>query len=391
MKNLKLITASLSLAMSLTALAAEPQTGTGETDGYTLVWQDLFDDEELNLDRWNIEVTGSGGGNNELQYYTNHDSNVHLGDDGEGNGCLILTAIKESFSGKTCTSGRINSKGKIAFKHGKVEAAIKLPQTANGLWPAFWMMGNDYDEVGWPQCGETDIMEFGNSTGIAQGTQDRYFNGACHWGPSSVNHPNYSRAVTYDYSLQDGEFHIYTCIWNEERIAMYVDLDKYPDVDPYFEMTIPESTDEYTPGTYFHKENFILFNLAIGGDFTGIWDIDGITALNEDNNYQQSMYVNYVKIYQKGTSDETTSFADPGDMNSSGVALITTEKFDIRYAAGTIILPAEGIVEVYSMSGTKVAEGYGQTVNVDNINAGIYIVRANLADGRSSTIKIVVK
>src|SRR5690606_33820583 len=92
------------------------------------------------------------------------------------------TAKKETFGGKPATSGRINSVGKKYFKHGKVEASIKLPKTANGLWPAFWMMGNDYPTVGWPACGEIDILEMGHSKGITNKTQDRFFNGALHWG-----------------------------------------------------------------------------------------------------------------------------------------------------------------------------------------------------------------
>ena len=382
------------LLVSPLAMAASSQDGTGETDGYKLVWQDLFDANELNSQRWNIEVNGDGGGNNELQYYTDRAENVRLGDDGKGNGCLILTAKKEVYGGRQATSGRITSKNKIAFKHGKIEAAIKLPKTANGLWPAFWMMGNDYDQVGWPRCGETDIMEFGNATGIKNGTQDRYFNGACHWGQSWENHPNYARAVTYQYSLQDDEFHIYTLIWDEEKVAMYVDLDKYPDAEPYYIMTIPATNDTNSPGYYFHKENFILFNLAVGGNFPGIWDINGITALNEGNGYTQSMYVNYVKIYQKGTADESASFADEGDMgNHSGISALqgNAATFDIRQVHNAIILPSYGMIQVYSTSGTLVAESTGDYMPTENLTAGIYIVKARLDDGRSATAKIIVR
>ena len=172
------------LMAATTAFAADSQSGTGETDGYKLVWQDLFDFGTLNPDRWNIEVNGSGGGNNELQFYTDRSENVRVGDDGKGNGCLILTARRENYNNRNFTSGRINSKTKVAFTHGKIEASIKIPTTANGLWPAFWMMGNDYDQVGWPRCGETDIMEMGHSNGINRGVSDRFFNGACHWGPA---------------------------------------------------------------------------------------------------------------------------------------------------------------------------------------------------------------
>ena len=390
MKTIGLIASAL-MTMALPAMAAEPQNGTGETDGYKLVWQDLFDGTSLNLDRWNIEVNGDGGGNAELQYYTARLDNVRVGDDGEGNGCLILTAKKEVYNGKQCTSGRITTKNKIAFKHGKIEAAIKLPQTANGLWPAFWMMGNDFDQVGWPRCGETDIMEFGNATGIANGTQDRYFNGACHWGTAWNDHRQHANAITNSYSLQDGEFHIYTCIWDQDKVAMYVDLDKNPNASPYYIMTIPETTTDQThPGYYFHKENFILFNLAVGGNFPGIWNINGITALNEGNNYQQSMYVNYVKIYQKGTSDESTNFADPGDTTMGGVDGVAAAEMEISYAAGVVTLPVAGDIQVYSASGALVASGRGEQLSVDGLAAGMYIVKPSV-DGCQATRKIIIR
>ena len=378
------------LLVSPLAMAASSQDGTGETDGYKLVWQDLFDANELNSQRWNIEVNGDGGGNNELQYYTDRAENVLLGDDGKGNGCLILTAKKEVYGGRQATSGRITSKNKIAFKHGKIEAAIKLPKTANGLWPAFWMMGNDYDQVGWPRCGETDIMEFGNATGIKNGTQDRYFNGACHWGQSWENHPNYARAVTYQYSLQDDEFHIYTLIWDEEKVAMYVDLDKYPDADPYYIMTIPATNDTNSPGYYFHKENFILFNLAVGGNFPGIWDINQITALNESNDYQASMYVNYVKIYQKGTADESSSFLDKGDMGDAGVETVAAG-LDMNYNGKMLNFSDKADVVVYDIAGKMVASHKAvDAVSVAGFVPGIYVVKA-VCNGKQLVEKIVCK
>ena len=378
------------LLVSPLAMAASSQDGTGETDGYKLVWQDLFDANELNSQRWNIEVNGDGGGNNELQYYTDRAENVRLGDDGKGNGCLILTAKKEVYGGRQATSGRITSKNKIAFKHGKIEAAIKLPKTANGLWPAFWMMGNDYDQVGWPRCGETDIMEFGNATGIKNGTQDRYFNGACHWGQSWENHPNYARAVTYQYSLQDDEFHIYTLIWDEEKVAMYVDLDKYPDAEPYYIMTIPATNDTNSPGYYFHKENFILFNLAVGGNFPGIWDINQITALNESNGYQASMYVNYVKIYQKGTADESSSFLDKGDMGDAGVEAVAAG-LDMNYNGKMLNFSDKADVVVYDIAGKMVASHKAvDAVSVAGFVPGIYVVKA-VCNGKQLVEKIVCK
>lgn len=278
-----------------------PEVGTGETGGYSLVWQDLFNSEKLDESVWNIEVNGEGGGNAELQYYRRE--NVSVGkDEKSGRNCLILTAKSESFGGKSFTSGRINSKNNKAFTYGKVEACIKLPSTANGLWPAFWMMGNNYDELGWPRCGEIDILEMGNSQGISSSTQDRYFNGACHWGfykeVSAGNraYPNYARSSVWDYSLQDGEFHLFTLVWDEQSLKMYVDMDKYPSKNPYFEMAITSKDDDWGVGHYFHHDYFILFNLAVGGYFTGILNPALITSLPDG---QASMYVDYVKVYQK--------------------------------------------------------------------------------------------
>ncbi|MFD1630399.1 glycoside hydrolase family 16 protein [Pseudopedobacter beijingensis] len=272
------------------------ELGSGETNNYKLVWEDLFNGETLDENTWNIEVNGDGGGNQELQFY--REENVSVGKDpNSGRSCLILTAKKEQFSGKNATSGRINSQKKKFFKYGKIEASIKLPKTANGLWPAFWMMGNDYSTVGWPACGETDILEMGHSKGIANKTQDRFFNGALHWGkwsPTGSN-PMYAKDFTSSYGLQE-DFHLYTLIWDETAIKMYLDLDKNPDVAPYFQMSIASTEDDNSPGHYFHKEFFILFNLAVGGHFPGISNINQVTALSSGD---AKMYVDYVKVYQK--------------------------------------------------------------------------------------------
>lgn len=356
--------------------AQEAQNGSGETDGYYLVWQDLFDAESLNPMRWDIEVNGAGGGNNELQYYTDREENVRLGKDDNGNGCLILTARRENYKGKSFTSGRLNSKNRIAFTHGKVEAAIKLPKTANGLWPAFWMMGNDFDEVGWPKCGETDIVEMGNAEGIKSGTQERYFNGACHWGQGwpAASH---AKSSTKAYSLQDGEFHLYTLIWDENSVAMYVDLDQKPNQNPYFKMDIPcnEPDNEWSPGNYFHKDNFILFNLAVGGDFTGIHDPNNITALNDENGQQASMYVNYLKIYQKGGEGEHTDFAEAGDpIVGSGVNSVSDDSraYAISFDGDRVTSATAGVA-VYTPQGVCVAKTNGTQINTVSLGKGLFI------------------
>lgn len=367
------------------AMCAEPQEGSGETDGYRLVWQDLFDNGILNDLRWNVEQNANGGGNHELQYYADREENVRVGDDGQGNGCLILTARRENLGGRQFTSGRVNSRDKVAFTHGKVEASIKLPPTADGLWPAFWMMGNDYGEVGWPKSGETDILEMGNADGIRNGTQDRYFNGAMHWGqgwPAG----SYARATTKSYSLQDGEFHLFTAVWDENEMRMYVDLDRQPVQTPYFRMGITHDDpgNEWSPGNYFHKLNFIIFNMAVGGDFTGIHEAGNITALNDANGNEASMYVNYVKVYQKGTADEDLYTIVPGD--EASVADVSADRTQIALRGGIVTAPAAASIAVYDATGRPVAFGEGDRLDLAGLSPGIYVIAAG-----GSTLKTVIR
>ena len=325
------------------------------TGDYELVWNADFTESSLNLSAWNIETNGDGGGNSELQYYC--DRGVRLGvDPVEGKHCLILTATKENYMGKTCTSGRVNSFDKTYFQYGKIEARIWFPNTANGLWPAFWMMGNDYSTVGWPACGETDIIELGHQNGISAGTQDRFFNGASHWGPIWSSHYQYAQDITNAYSVEDG-FHIITCIWDADHVAMYVDLDAHPTTSPYYSMTIPVSSEDNAPGKYFHKPNGIIFNLAVGGQFPGIYDINGITALSSGS---RSMYVDWVRVYQKGDAGESFYSAVASDPIEGSTAIdhtisrSTPEPTRKILRNGQILIERDGAR--YTLLGTPLSE-----------------------------------
>jgi beta-glucanase (GH16 family) len=240
-------------------------------------------------------------------------------------GCSAETPDVQDVNKDSVTSGRVNTNGKFSFKYGKIEASIKLPKTANGLWPAFWLLGVDFTTAGWPQCGEIDIMEMGNKEGIDNAMQDRLFSGATHWGNIDNNgsHPNYALSVVNPYSLQDDNFHLYSLKWNENTIAMYLDLDKYPENAPYYVIDI--SVNELKE--YFHKEFFILFNLAIGGNFSRIYDIKQVSALHAQNDYTANMYIDFVKVYDKSdnllwedTFDGTTIDSNKWNIeeNSSG-------------------------------------------------------------------------
>lgn len=270
--------------------------GNGGLDEYRLVWEDRFDGTALDTAIWNIEINGEGGGNQELQYY--RAENVGIGiEPTSKRSCLILTARREEYLGKKATSGRVYTKGCAHFTYGKIEASIKTPHTANGIWPAFWMLGADIDHHPWPKSGEIDIMEMGHLDGIKNGTQNRYFNGACHWGEydENGNYPNYANSITNPYPLQD-DFHLFTLVWDTEEIQMFLDMDKHPNEAPYFTMKISDFTEPNASGYFFHKPHFILFNLAVGGNFTGIWAIDQVTGFV---NNEAKMYVDYVRVYQK--------------------------------------------------------------------------------------------
>lgn len=262
------------------------------SEDYQLVWEDNFNLKCLDSTKWNIEENDFGGGNEELQYY--HPDNVSI-EHYKDESCLVLTAKKQTLGSKLFTSGRVNSKNKVDFKYGKIEAKIKLPKTSNGLWPAFWLLGNDIDSVGWPKCGEIDIMEMGHHTGIKEGTQELIFNGACHWGKSfnKGEYLNFVEFSTAKKSIQE-EFHIFTLIWDEDSLQMYID--KEEDSNPYFKMSIDNSDSLQSKGDYFHKNYFVIFNLAVGGNYPEIWNPEKISALDSGD---AKMYIDYIRVYQK--------------------------------------------------------------------------------------------
>lgn len=298
---------------------------------YQLQWSDEFDGTELNRDYWNVEDNARGGGNAELQYYTPRNISIEK-HPATGESCLVLTAKKEDYGNRPCTSARLNTQDKVTVHYGKVEARIAFPYTADGLWPAFWMLGNnlaknlgnndDVDKtkaalakqgrVVWPKCGEIDICEMGHHKGIEKGTQDRYFNGACHWGESFNNgaYPNVGGFYTADYPVQ-GDFHLFTLVWTEDSIAMYLDQDKYPETAPYFQLSL-RNKEVNQPGHYFNHPFYLVLNLAVGGFFPNMpatekyperitFDdpsFQRVTALPADGT-PVKMYVDYIRVYTK--------------------------------------------------------------------------------------------
>ena len=250
----------------------ETQTVTTFTN---LTYEDNFDsDGPINTAFWNYDLGDgtanglpAGWGNNELQYYTDRPENIKV----EG-GMLHITARRESFQGAAFTSARITTKGKVEQAYGRFEARIQLPW-GQGIWPAFWLLGSNIDEVSWPQCGEIDIMEYrGQKPSTLVGT---------------VHGPGYSggQAVGKEYILPndrfDRGFHIFGIEWGPKYINFYVDDVLYNQITP-----------EDVPGEWVYDQPFyILLNLAVGGNFVG--------PPNANTVFPQTMLVDYVRVYQK--------------------------------------------------------------------------------------------
>lgn len=272
---------------TVTAVSAQ-----GNAQDYDLVWSDEFDTNTLGTN-WNVEATNTPY-NKEMQAYTARPENVTIAD-----GNLVITARRESYDGKAFTSGRINSLHKVSFTHGKIEARIKLPKLANGLWPAFWMMGEDYDTVNWPKCGEIDIMEMGMKDAVANGSTANTVAGTIHWGESISSHQQYTPgSITVSQDLTDG-YHIFTAVWDDNYLKFYVDND----ATPYFSTTIKKGFDK---SAYFHKPYHFILDLAVGGDYTGIANADAVTALPEAGDEAQ-MLVDYIRVYQQKDQHNVTT------------------------------------------------------------------------------------
>ncbi|SDS23776.1 Beta-glucanase, GH16 family [Formosa sp. Hel1_31_208] len=250
-----------------------------------LVWQDEFNvDGPLDQTRWTYDLGDgtaqglpAGWGNNELQYYTDRPENANV-----ENGVLVITADEESFMGSNYTSARITTQGLFEQQYGRFEARIRLP-VGKGIWPAFWLLGNDCDENPWPQCGEIDIMEYlGNAPTVVLGSVH---------GPGYNAGDSISREYTLENDRFDEGFHIFGIEWGPNYINYYVDGDLYQTITP--ETTADEAITFNAPDNagewVFNRPFYIIINMAVGGSLPG--------APNAETEFPQSMYVDYVRVY----------------------------------------------------------------------------------------------
>ena len=238
--------------------------------GYNLTWRDEFNGTTLNTADWTHEIGGHGWGNQELQYYTDRTENSYLSD-----GNLIIEAKKENHNGSGYTSARLITQNKQSFAFGRIDIRAILPE-GQGIWPALWMLGQNFGSVGWPACGEIDIMELvGHEPSITHGT--------AHWGPQGQT---YSHHKGQSYHLSGGEkfsdkYHVFSLLWEANSIKWLVD-------DNEFYSLTPSDVNGNYP---FNADFFFIFNIAVGGVWPGSPDAT--------TQFPQRMYVDYVRVFQK--------------------------------------------------------------------------------------------
>ena len=229
--------------------------GNNVPKGYQLYFEDTFDGDKLDKSIWSYEIGNGGGwGNGEVEYYQEENAVVK-------DGKLHIIAKKESVHGFDYTSARIKTVNKMKFKYGIVEAKISLP-VGKAMWPAFWMMPNYSVYGGWPHSGEIDIME-------ANGNYEYGTSCAIHYSLPGGGHTydtGYNNMKTRDYTSSISEYHIYKCDWSEESIAIYVD-DRLIKEFPQRMWSTAGADKEENPAAPFDQEFYVIFNLAISGNY----------------------------------------------------------------------------------------------------------------------------
>ena len=322
-----------------------------------VLWSEEFDNgTSPDSTVWSYDLGASGWGNAELQEYTDASQNVRIED-----GNLVITAQK-SESG--FTSARIRTEDKLTFKYGTIEARIKIPDLADGLWPAFWTLGNNFKQVGWPFCGELDIMEMGSGAAIAVDVINRRVGSAAHWdnmGTSSM----FSRFFDTASDLDDG-FHIFSMNWTPERITTYIDGQQ---IWTYF-----IKSDSCADCSEFHQPHFIILNMAVGGNYTGLLSADQVTAT-----MPAEMLVDYIRISDNGFTELGGSSVD---QDSPGIGP--------EYSGSWYNADQSG--HGFSMEFDELADGSSQAViywyTYDNQGNPIFLLGNGIADGYKLEIQL---
>jgi beta-glucanase (GH16 family) len=352
------------LLLALVVVSYSPITQTAFADNpavWKLVWSDEFDGPNgspVDSTKWGFDTGGGGWGNNELETYTSRTENASR----EG-GMLVIKAIKETFRGsdnitRDYTSARLLTRNKFTQAYGRIEARIKVPY-GQGIWPAFWMLGDNIGTAGWPNCGEIDIMEnIGREPSIVHGT---------------VHGPGYSgdKGVGAAYTLSGGkkfsdDFHTFAVEWEPNVLRWYVDGLLYKTITPNDPNIAGKSW-------VFDHPFFIILNVAVGG----YWPLypDATTV------FPQQMLVDYVRVYQRATpSNVPVVFTDDGANRALALDSVTFKRdpFSVRNS--------------YNFSLDKTTRVMLLSANLDlQPGDGPSIVTAQADDGNGHTYPLTVE
>lgn len=327
----------LLVVFGLTTFASQAQ--------WTLIWSDEFGGSELDATKWVPETGGWGWGNNELQYYTNGDNLTVSG------GSLIIEAREEQFGSNSHTSGKIITKGLFEIQYGKIEARIKVP-LGQGLWPAFWMLGENIDQISWPFCGEIDVMEHINNEMSIHGTAHWDNNGHVYQGGSAVVNPS--------------NFQVYAIEWNANEIKWFLNGNQY------YSLTIQNNAQNTNE---FHLPFYLILNLAVGGNWPGYPDAS--------TPFPSEMEIDYVRAYKldaEANTEELTKIEFSVYPNPANDNL-------------TIEASEKGIATIYSLNGSliseqEITEGATQ-LSVGNLDKGMYMISVQYENGHTSTTKFI--
>jgi beta-glucanase (GH16 family) len=267
--------AAIFMAAAGTGAAGAPAQSANAN--WVLTWNDEFDDADGSAPdpkKWTAETGGGGWGNNELEYYTARRTNSRV-----EKGNLVIDALQEKFTGpdgvtREYTSARLKTEKLFTQKYGKFEARIRIPK-GQGMWPAFWMLGDDISVAGWPACGEIDIMEnVGSEPATVHGT---------------IHGPGYSggKSLGGPYAVPSGnvadDFHLFAIEWEPKEIRFYVDGHLYETRTP---ADLPAGA-----RWVFDHPFFLILNVAMGGNWPGSPDAS--------TKFPQEMLVDYVRVYSR--------------------------------------------------------------------------------------------
>ncbi len=328
-------------------------TNTPAPAGWQLVWADEFtqpNGTSPDSSKWNYDIgTGSGGwGNGELQYYTSRTNNVRIENDQ-----LVIEAKAESYLGSSYTSARLLTQNKWSWTYGRMEARIKVPRT-QGLWPAFWMLGTNIPSVGWPTCGEIDIMEH-------IGREPKKVYGTIH-GPGYSGGGGVSGSYTFVPDVAD-DFRVFAVEWDTNVIRWYVDGINYFTATP---ASIGGNT------WVFNQPQFFLLNLAVGGAWPG--NPDGTTIL------PQKMLVDYVRVYNYVPTIPNTP---TGLSASPGSAKVFLKWDAVSGATGYVVKRATTSGGAYTTVASLAANTFMDS-SVANCATYYYVVAATNSLGSST-------